>query len=167
MAEGFDFEAALKAVQLITGKDGVPGPLVKQLTEAALEAELDSHLVEERAENRKNGQSKKTVKSTGGEFELETPRDRAGPFEPQRVKRHQRAVSDEIESKILSMYGLGMSDADIAGHVEEMYGVSVSMAALSAITDKLIDAVKAWQARPLETVYPFVWLDAIHYKIRD
>ena len=123
MAEGFDFEVVLKAVQSvqsITGKDGVPGALVKQLTEAALEAELDSHLVEELAENRKNGKSKKTVKSTSGEFELETPRDRAGTFEPQLVKKHQRTVSDEIESKILSMYGLGMSYADIAGHVEEM-----------------------------------------------
>ena len=89
MAEGFDFEAALKAVQSgqsITGKDGVPGSLVKQLTEAALEAELDPHRVEELAENRKNGKSKKTVKSTSGEFELETPRDRAGTFEPQLVK---------------------------------------------------------------------------------
>ena len=65
------------------------------------------------------------------------------------------------------MYGLGMSDADIAGHVEEMYGTSVSMAALSTITDKRLDAVKAWQARPLEPLYPFVWLDTIHYKIRD
>ena len=94
MAEEFDFEAALKAGQSITGKDGVPGALVKQLTEAALEAALDSHRVEgagvlcsnSPTANRKNGQSKKTVKSTSGEFELETPRDRAGPFEPQLVK---------------------------------------------------------------------------------
>jgi transposase-like protein len=81
MAENFDFEAALKAIQSgqsITGKDGVLGPLVKQLTEAALEAELDSHLAEDIAENRKNGKSRKTVKSTSGKFELETPRDRAG-----------------------------------------------------------------------------------------
>lgn len=170
MAEKFDFEAALKAVQSgqsITGKDGVLGPLVKQLTEAALEAELDSHLSEEVAENRKNGKSRKSVKSTSGKFELETPRDRAGTFEPQLVKKHQRTVSDEIETKILSMYGLGMSYADIAGHVEEMYGISVSPATISTITDKLIAEVKAWQARPLENLYPFVWLDAIHYKIRD
>jgi transposase-like protein len=170
MAEKFDFEAALKAVQSgqsITGKDGVLGPLVKQLTEAALEAELDSHLAEEVAENRKNGKSRKTVKSTSGKFELETPRDRAGTFEPQLVKKHQRTVSDEIETKILSMFGLGMSYADIAGHVEEMYGISVSTATISTITDKLIAEVKAWQARPLENLYPFVWLDAIHYKIRD
>jgi putative transposase len=170
MAEKFDFEAALKAIQSgqsITGKDGVLGPLVKQLTEAALEAELDSHLSEDLAENRRNGKSRKTVKSTSGKFELETPRDRAGTFEPQLVKKHQRTVSDEIETKILSMYGLGMSYADIAGHVEEMYGISISTAAISTITDKLIVEVKAWQARPLENLYPFVWLDAIHYKIRD
>jgi transposase-like protein len=170
MAEKFDFEAALKAVQSgqsITGKDGVLGPLVKQLTEAALEAELDSHLAEELAENRKNGKSRKTVKSSSGAFELETPRDRAGTFEPKLVKKHQRTVSDEIETKILSMYGVGMSYTDIAGHVEEMYGISISTAAISTITDKLIDEVKAWQARPLENLYPFVWLDAIHYKIRD
>jgi putative transposase len=170
MAEKFDFEAALKAVQSgqsITGKDGVLGPLVKQLTEAALEAELDSHLAEDVAENRRNGKSRKTVKSTSGKFELETPRDRAGTFEPQLVKKHQRTVSDEIETKILSMFGLGMSYADIAGHVEEMYGIGVSTASISTITDKLIAEVKAWQARPLENLYPFVWLDAIHYKIRD
>ena len=170
MAEKFDFEAALKAVQSgqsFTGKDGVLSPLVKQLTEAALEAELDSHLAEDVRENRRNGKSRKTVKSTSGKFELETPRDRAGTFEPQLVKKHQRTVSDEIESKILSMYGLGMSYADIAGHVEEMYSIGVSPATISTITDKLIDEVKAWQARPLENLYPFVWLDAIHYKIRD
>lgn len=170
MSEKFDFEAALKAIQsgqAITGKDGVLAPLVKQLTEAALEGELDSHLADDVAGNRRNGKSKKKVKSTSGEFELETPRDRAGTFEPKLVKKHQRTVSDEIEAKILSMFGLGMSYADIAGHVEELYGISVSTATISTITDKLIDEVKAWQSRPLDSVYPFVWLDAIHYKIRD
>ena len=157
----------MQSGQSITGKDGVLGPLVKQLAEAALEAELDSHLAEELAENRKNGKTRKTVKSTSGNFELETPRDRAGTFEPQLVKKHQRSISDEIETKILSMYGRGMSYADIAGHVEEMYGIGVSAATISTITDKLITEVKAWQARPLEGLYPFVWLDAIHYKIRD
>jgi transposase-like protein len=170
MSEKFDFEAALKAVQAgqsITGKDGVLGPLVKQLTEAALEGELESHLADEVAGNRRNGKSRKTVKSSSGVFELETPRDRSGTFEPKLVKKHQRTVSDEIESKVLSMYGLGMSYSDIAGHVEELYGIGVSSATISTITDKLIDEVKAWQARPLESVYPFVWLDAIHYKIRE
>jgi transposase-like protein len=100
MNEKFDFEAALKALQsgqAITGKDGVLAPLVKQLTEAALEAELDSHLAEDVIANRKNGKSKKTVKSSSGAFELETPRDRAGTFEPKLVPKHQRTVSDEID----------------------------------------------------------------------
>lgn len=170
MSKKFDFEEALKAIQsgqAITGKDGVLAPLVKQLTEAALEGELDSHLADDVAGNRRNGKSKKTVKSTSGEFELETPRDRAGTFEPKLVKKHQRTVSDEIEAKILSMFGVGLSYSDIASQVREMYGISVSTATISTITDKLIDEVKVWQARPLDSVYPFVWLDAMHYKIRD
>ena len=124
-------------------------------------------MAEEVSGNRRNGKSKKTVKSASGEFELETPCDRAGTFEPKLVKKHQHTVSDEIETKILSMYGLGMSYSDIAGHVEELHGISVSTAAISTITDKLIDEVKAWQTRPLDSVCPFVWLDAIHDKIRD
>ncbi len=170
MNEKFDFEAVLKAIQSgqsVTGKDHVLAPLVKQLTEAALQGELDSHLAEDVAGNSRNGKSRKTLKSTSGKFELETPRDRSGTFEPKLVTKHQHTVSDEIETKILSMYGLGMSYSDIAGHVEEMYGISVSTATISTITDKLIDEVKGWQARPLDSVYPFVWLDAIHYKIRD
>ena len=165
MSKKFDFEEALKAVQsgqAITGKDGVLAPLVKQLTEAALEGKLDSHLAEDVAGNRRNGKSKKTVKSTSGAFELETPRDRAGTFEPKLVKKHQRTVSDEIEAKILSMFGVGLSYSDTVSQVEELYGISVSTATISTVTDKLLDEVKAWQARPLDSVYPFVWLDAIH-----
>lgn len=170
MSDKFDFDEALKALQsgkAITGKDGVLTPLIKQLTEAALEAELDSHLADDVVPNRKNGKTRKTVKSTAGPFELDTPRDRAGTFEPQLIKKHQTAVSDEIEAKILSMYGLGMSYRDIALQVEDLYGIKVSVATLSAITDKIIAEVKDWQQRPLDSLYPFVWLDAIHYKVRD
>lgn len=170
MTEKFDFDKALKALQsgkAITGKDGVLTPLIKQLTEAALEAELDSHLADDIAPNRKNGKTSKTVKSTAGPFELDTPRDRAGTFEPQLIKKHQTSVSDEIEAKILSMYGLGMSYRDIASQVEDLYGIKVSTATLSAITDKIIAEVRDWQQRPLDSLYPFVWLDAIHYKVKD
>jgi transposase-like protein len=170
MSEDFDFDKALKALQsgkAITGKDGVLTPLIKKLTEAALEAELDSHLAQDVLPNRKNGKTKKTVKSTAGPFVLDTPRDRAGNFEPQLIKKHQTSVNDEIEAKILSMYGLGMSYRDIATQVEDLYGINVSTATLSAITDKIIAEVKEWQQRPLDSLYPFVWLDAIHYKVKE
>ena len=170
MSDKFDFDKALKALQsgkAITGKDGVLTPLIKQLAEAVLETELESHLADDVVANRKNGKTSKTVKSTAGPFELETPRDRAGTFEPQLIKKHQTSVGDEIEAKILSMYGLGMSYRDIAIQVEDLYGIKVSTATLSAITDKIIAEVREWQQRPLDSVYPFVWLDAIHYKVKD
>jgi transposase-like protein len=170
MTEKFNFDEALKAIQSgqkLSGKDGVLAPLVKQLTEAALEAELDSHLADDVLPNRKNGKSRKRLKTSEGNIDLDTPRDRSGTFDPQIVKKHQTSVSDEIEAKILSMYGRGMSYSDICGHVQEMYGISVSTAAISAITDKIIETVKAWQQRPLDSHYPFVWLDAIHYKVKD
>ena len=110
---------------------------------------------------------RKTIKSTNGTFELNTPRDRTGSFEPQLVKKNQTTISNEIEEKILSMYGLGLSYKDIIKHIEEIYQIELSTATISAITDKIIDKVKAWQSRPLESIYPFVWLDAIHYKIKD
>ena len=169
MTEPFDFNNALKAIQsgqAISGKDGVLAPLLKQLTEAALEAELESHIADDVVPNRKNGKSRKTLKTSEGRIDLNTPRDRAGTFDPQIIKKHQTSVSDEIETKILSMYGRGMSYSDISEHVREIYGISVSTAAISAITDKIIDTVKAWQQRPLDSHYPFVWLDAIHYKVR-
>lgn len=164
MTEPFDFNEALKAIQsgqAISGKDGVLAPLLKQLTEAALEAELESHIADDVVPNRKNGKSRKTLKTSEGRIDLNTPRDRAGTFEPQIIKKHQTSVSDEIEAKILSMYGRGMSYSDISEHVREIYGISVSTAVISAITDKIIDTVKAWQQRPLDSHYPFVWLDTI------
>ena len=171
---GFDFNEVLeqfKSGKNLTGKDGLLAPLIKQLTEAALEAEVESHIANDvlsGTRNRKNGVNKKTIKDlSNGSFELETPRDRNGTFEPQIVKKHQTTISNEIEDKILSMYGLGMSYSDISSHIEEIYQVSISTATISAITDKIIDKVKQWKIRPLDSIYPFVWLDAIHYKIKD
>ena len=170
----FDFNEVLNEFRngkRLTGKDGLLAPLVKQLTQAALEAEVESHIAQDvlnGTRNRRNGVNRKTIKGTSdGSFELETPRDRNGTFEPQIVKKHQTTLSDEIEEKILSMYGLGMSYTDITKHIEEIYQVSISTATISAITDKIIDKVKQWQARPLDSIYPFVWLDAIHYKIKE
>lgn len=173
MTEGnteFDFQKALKGIQEgkpFTGKDGVLTSLIKNLAEAALEGELDSHLGQEISANRRNGKTKKTIKSLNGNFELKTPRDRDGTFTPQIVKKHQTTLTDEIEQKIIALYGLGMSYNDISAHLQEIYGLEISNATLSAVTDKIIHTVKEWQARPLETIYPIVWLDAIHYKIRE
>ena len=157
----------IKAGAKIDGKDGVLAPLIKQLTEAALQAELESHLTTEINKNRKNGKSTKTMKSSVGEFELDVPRDRNGSYEPQIVKKHQTHMSDHIEQKILSLYALGNSYSQISEHIEEMYGVELSKATISAVTDKVIPLLKEWQQRPLESIYPFVWLDAIHYKIKE
>lgn len=170
MTKDFDLEQAIKALQSgqdLTGKDGFLTPLIKQITEAALKAELDQHLEDDDQPNRKNGSSKKTVKSSVGAFELDTPRDRTGSFEPKLVKKNQTKLTDEIDRKILSMFSLGMSYRDIRGHVEDMYGVEVSEATITGVTDRLIPELKEWQQRPLDALYPFVWLDAIHYKIKE
>lgn len=170
MSQAFDFDKALKGLQsgqALTGKDGILTPLIKQLTEAALAAELDSHLAQDVQANRKNGVTKKTLKTPSGNFELATPRDRNGSFEPQLVKKHQTTLSDEIEQKIIRLFALGMSYSDISREIEDLYAFSVSSATISAITDKVIPELKQWQQRPLSAVYTFVWLDAIHYKIRE
>ncbi len=95
------------------------------------------------------------------------PRDRNGTFEPQLDKKTPNTMSDEIEEKILSLYGFGNSYSEISEHIEELYGIYFSKATISAITDKVIPLLKEWQERPLEGIYPFVWLDAIHYKIKE
>jgi transposase-like protein len=167
--EGFNFEEALeriKAGQPIEGKEGVLAPLIKQLTEAALEAEIESHLSQE-LRNRRNGKSRKRMKSQAGSFELEVPRDRNGTFEPQIVKKYQTHLSDRIEEKILALYALGNSYSQIAEYIEEIYGVGFSKATISAVTDKILPMLSEWRQRPLQKVYPFVWLDAIHYKIKE
>lgn len=170
MTEAFNFDNALadlKAGKKLSGKDGILTPLIKQLTEAALQAELEAHLDAQDEPNRKNGSTRKTIKAASGNFELDTPRDRAGTFEPQLVKKHQTFMNDEIEAKILSLYAHGTSYRDIKQDLLDLYGLEYSTATISAVTDKLIPQLKQWQARPLDSHYPFVWLDAIHYKVKD
>ena len=166
----FDMEAALKALregQSLTGKDGILTPLIKQLTEAAIQAELDEHLAEEDTPNRKNGTSSKTVKTLSGRFELNTPRDRANTFEPQLVKKNQTQLTDDLERKIIALFALGTSYQDIRSHIADLYGISVSNGTINAVTDRLIPELQAWRERDLEAIYPILWLDAIHYKIKE
>lgn len=169
-APTFDINAAIQALregQDLTGKDGILTPLIKQLTETALNAELEGHLATTTATNRKNGKTTKTIKSPVGNFELTTPRDRAGTFEPQLVKKHQTQLTDEMERKIIALFSLGTSYQDIRAHIEDMYGIAVSNGTISAITDKLLPELQAWRERDLEALYPVLWLDAIHYKIKE
>jgi len=165
-----DTEALLQQIRegkALGGKDGALAPLIKQLTEAALQAEIESHLTQDLVKNRKNGTSSKTMKSEVGNFELDVPRDRAGTFEPQIVKKNQTYMSDQIEQKILSLYALGNSYSQISDHIEEIYGVGFSKATISAVTDKILPMLQEWRVRPLEELYPFIFLDAIHYKVKE
>ena len=150
-------------------KDGAFAPLFKSFLEAALEGELDSHLdADERQEgNRKNGKTSKTIQTSDGPIELETSRDRKATFEPELIKKRETVLADTLETKILGMYGLGMSFRDISSHLKEMYDADISHSTLSAITDRIIPAIKEWQARPLESVYCIAWLDAMHYKVKE
>lgn len=159
--------AKVKDGQPLTGKDGVLTPLIKNFFETALEGELESHLSREVVKNRRNGKSQKRIKSESGSFVLDTPRDRNSSFTPEIIKKRQTTISDALEEKIIALYGLGMSYRDIKDHLAEMYGLDISPASLSAITDKIIPQIKEWQSRPLESVYPFAWMDAIHYKAKE
>ncbi len=166
----FDFEKALqglRAGQDLNGPQGILTPLIKQLTEAALQGEVEQHLAQEIKPNRRNGYTRKTIKAASGNFELDTPRDRAGTFEPQIIRKNQTYLTDELERKIIALFAQGMSYQAIREYVQDMYGMEVSSGTVNAITDKLLPELKAWQERPLEPIYPLVWLDAIHYKIKE
>ena len=165
----FETEALskLQSGEPLLGSKGVLTPLIKRIVEASLEGEISEHLSDKRGQNRRNGKTRKTVKSSYGSFELETPRDRAGSFEPQLVSKRQTTLNDEIDAKVLSLYSMGMSYGDISSWLQEMYGVEMSKGTLTAITDKVNTEVTEWQTRPLESVYPFLWLDAIHFKVKE
>ena len=153
----------------LTGKGGAFAPLLKQFLEAALEGELESHLSEQESKNsnRKNGKVSKTVKTTDGQFELLTSRDRNGSFEPEIIKKRETILADSLQDRIIGMYGIGMSLRDISGHIKEMYNMDISHDTLSNITDRVIPLVKEWQSRPIDELYCIVWMDAMHYKVKD
>lgn len=151
------------------GKDGAFAPLLQEFLEAALESEMETHLDEEERStgNRKNGKQKKTLKTSQGSVEIETPRDRSSTFEPEIVKKRETILADNLESKIIGLYGLGMSLRDISNHIKEMYDTDISATTLSSITDRIIPHLKEWQNRALEGVYCIAWMDAMFYKVRE
>lgn len=175
MTDQFDFEsfkqAAIKGLyegKPLTGENGLFAPLLKHFLESALEGEMDGHLVQTRQteQNRRNGKTTKTVKSSAGLLDLTTPRDRSGSYQPQIVPKRQVILTPQLEQKVLSLYSVGNSYADISQHLQEMYGYALSDSELTAITDKVVPAMREWQNRPLESLYVLVWLDGIYYKVR-
>lgn len=156
----------------LLGDDGLLQQLTKALVERALQGELTHHLgyakhapEGKNSGNSRNGTSSKTVKGKRGQLEIEVPRDRNGEFEPQLIKKGQTRF-DGLDEKIISLYARGMTVREIQGHLEEMYGVEISPSLISTVTDAVLDEVRAWQNRPLDTVYPILYLDAIQVKIR-
>lgn len=146
--------------------------MLKSGVETLLDAELDEELGYERyshqseSDNYRNGKSTKRVKTDLGEINLKVPRDRNGEFEPQIVPKHSSDIS-AIEDKVISMYAKGMSQRDISEHIEELYGIPLSAQSISRMTDKIIPLIEEWQQRPLEANYPFAFMDAIHYKVKQ
>jgi len=159
----------LRSGKSLTGKDGVFAPLLKEFIETALEAEMEEHLGESERQqgNKRNGKGQKTLKTSSGEITIDTPQDRQSTFTPEIVKKRETVLADNLETKIVGLYGLGMSLRDISDHIEEMYDVQISHTTLSEITERIVPKVKEWQCRPLESMYTIVWLDAMHYKVKE
>src|SRR5215208_5227391 len=157
----------------ITGPEGLLQRLTKRLVERAMAAELSEHLGYEHGQappggvgNARNGTTAKTIHTDHGSVRIEQPRDRNASFEPQIVPKHQRRF-EGFDDKIIAMYGRGMSVRDIQAHLAELYGVEVGHDLISRVTDAVLDDVREWQARPLEDVYPILFLDALIVKVRD
>ena len=165
--------AKYKTADELTGKNGLIQRLVGSMLEQILQKEMDEHLGYEKhsctgnnSGNSRNGRTKKTLKSNYGPVEIEIPRDRNGEFEPVAVKKHQRSVSS-FDDKVISMYAKGMSTRDIQSHILELYGAELSPSLISNITDKVMDIALEWQSRCLQSVYPIIFFDAIHYKVKE
>ena len=170
LLKGVDFKTLTP--EQITGKNGLIQQLIKQVVETALNTEMTEHLGYEKSEksttrngNYRNGKSSKKVLTNDGEIEIEIPRDRNGEFDPQIIKKHQKRF-DIFDDKIVSMYARGMTTRDIQYHLEEIYGVEVSPDLISTVTNEIMKKVIEWQSRPLEHIYPIVYLDAIVIKGR-
>ena len=175
--EEFDFESFknqamsdLYSGKSATGTDGVFAPLMKHLLESMMAGELNHHLSENKLNgiaNRKNGKTSKKVRGlNSGEFELESNRDRLGTFDSNIVPKRQLIITEDLEGKILSMYAMGLSTRSMSDYVRDMYQMEISASEISRITDSVLPAVQEWRNRPLDAVYPFVFLDCMFFKIR-
>ena len=150
----------------LSGENGAFTPIIKMIVEAALEAELQDHLKQD-STNRKNGKAPKIIKTTYGKVPIEPSRDRKGTFDPEFIKKRSLTLGRSIDDKVIALAARGMSHADISEYVRDMYGIDASKALISQITDNVISHVKEWQNRTLEKLYVVVWLDAIHFKVKE
>ena len=157
----------------LLSQDGLLQQLTKALLERALNGELTHHLGYEKHDpvgnnsgNSRNGTTPKVIKGKRGQIEIEVPRDRNGDFEPQLIKKNQKRF-DGLDEKIISLYARGMTQGEIKGHLEEIYGVDISSSLISTVTDAVLDEVRAWQSRPLDAVYPILYLDALQVKVKS
>lgn len=174
----YEFEIKkCKTLEDVTGKNGLLQRLFKDVMQQLLEAEMEetigrgkyernSECYEDEEKNYRNGYSKKNVRSSFGNVELNIPRDRKAEFEPIAVKKYQTDCN-EFDKKIISLYARGMSTRDIQAELNELYGIDVSPSMISNITDKVLGSAAEWQNRMLDEVYPIVYMDAIHFKVRD
>ncbi|MEZ5013091.1 MAG: transposase [Chitinophagales bacterium] len=174
--EKFDFEEfarqaaeQLKQKKPLTGNDGVFTPLLKRILEAAMEGEMDAHLEDTRTteKNRRNGRARKNIQSSLGGFEIFTPGTGMRRLNRWRVEKRQTTISTDIDRQIISLFSMGASYSDIQRHVGEMYGIEISDGTLTAITNRILPEIKEWQNRPLENIYPVIWLDAMYFKVRE
>lgn len=163
-----------KTMEDVVGKNGLMQRLLKDVMQQLLEAEMDEHLGREKYErtdededkNYRNGHSKKLVKSSYGELPMDIPRDRKAEFEPRSIRKYTTDCN-ELDNKIISLYARGMSTRDIESELEDLYGIEVSPSMISKITDKIMVGAAEWQNRMLDPVYPIVYMDAVHFKVRD
>lgn len=174
--EEFDFKSfqtqaleQLRNGKPLLGKDGVFAPLLENLLNAALEGEMDAHLDEDErlCGNRRNGHMSKQVQTSLGEVTVHTPRDREGSFAPQLIKKRETILAEGVADKIIGLYALGNSTRQISDWIETNLGNRISADTISAITDRILPELQSWKSRMLESVYPIVWMDAIHYKVMD
>lgn len=156
----------------IVGDNGIFTDLLQALVNASLEGELDYHLQDKESEgekpkNRRNGHNNKKVDSRVGPIDISTPRDRLGTYNPEMVKKWERELSSGMDEVILSLYARGQSISDVQNQLRELYGVEVSSGVISSVTDRIMPEITQWQQRPLDPCYPVIFLDAIHYKVRE
>ena len=174
--EEFDYKAfqakaleQLKSGKPLLGKDGAFAQLLENILNAALEGEMDAHLDEDERSlgNRRNGRMSKQVQTQLGEVTVHTPRDRHSSFEPEFIKKRETILAEGVADRIIGLYALGNSTREISDWMEENLGNRVSADTISSITDRVLPEIQSWRSRSLDSVYPIVWMDAIHYKVMD